>query len=139
MFLFWTLFKQNFRRFNSDNIMIGFACGTAAFNMFVHCFFGKLATDQFDQLPNYLFESDWPNLPLKLQKHHILMLANAQQPLYFDGFGVLILNLETFTKVSDHVIIDYDQMNIKPNMMEQHEHIDEKRRDLMNLNFKTFS
>lgn len=29
------------------------------------------------------------------------MLANAQQPLYFEGFRIWILDLETFTIVSE--------------------------------------
>lgn len=80
--------------------MVQFACVLGFLNIFVHCLYGKLATAQFDKLPTYLFESNWQNLPLNLRKYYILMLANTKQPLYFDGFGVLILNLETFTKVS---------------------------------------
>lgn len=58
-----------------------------------------MATAQFEQLSTYLFESNWLNLPLKLQKYYVLMLANAQQPLHFNGFGIVILDLKTFTKV----------------------------------------
>lgn len=87
--------------FDLDEIMICIECAVGVLNIFMHCLFGKLATDQFDQLPNYLFESNWPNLPLQLQKYFVLMMANAQQPLYFSGFGIVILNLETFTKVNE--------------------------------------
>lgn len=60
-----------------------------------------MATTQFEQLPTYLFESDWPNLPLKLQKYYLSMLANAQQTLHFDGFGILSVDMKSFTKVSE--------------------------------------
>lgn len=68
--------------------------------VFVLCLFGRLATESFDQLQNYLFESDWRNLPLNLQKDYFLMLVNAQRSLHYHGFGIVNLNLETFTKVS---------------------------------------
>lgn len=77
------------------------SCIIGFFKIFLYCLFGRLATDQFDELSNYLFDSDWPNLPVKLQKYYILMLANVQQPHYFDGFGVLVLDLETFRKVRE--------------------------------------
>lgn len=81
--------------------MVCVVCAFGFSNIFGYYFFGKLATDQFEQLPKYLFESDWPNSPLTLQKYYILMLANAQQPMYFDGFKIVILNLESFSKVSE--------------------------------------
>lgn len=47
-----------------------------------------------------LYEASWPDLPIELQKYFIVMIGNAQQPLYYHGFGMAILNLQTFTKVS---------------------------------------
>lgn len=40
-------------------------------------------------------------LPPKLQKNFALMIGNMQQPLYYDGFGIALLNMETFGKVSN--------------------------------------
>lgn len=66
-----------------------------------YCFFGRMATEQFSQMADCLFQSDWPNLPIQLQKYYILMIDNAQLPLCYHGFGMTIMNLETFTKVSN--------------------------------------
>lgn len=69
-------------------------------NLFLYCFFGKMATDSFRDMANCLYRSNWQNLPIHLQKYIILMIGNAQRPLYYHGFGVVILDLETFTKVN---------------------------------------
>lgn len=75
------------------------ACSMASLNMFVYCFFGKMATESFEQMANSLYEINWPELPIRLQKYIILMIGNAQRPIYYHGFGMAVLNLETFGKV----------------------------------------
>lgn len=67
--------------------------------LFLYCFFGKLAIDSFARMADSLFEANWQDLPINLQKYFILMIANSQKPIYYHGFGVAILNLETFCKV----------------------------------------
>lgn len=69
-------------------------------SLFVYCYFGKLATESYANIANELYSADWPNLPVKLQKHVLLMITNAQQSHFYDGFGVAILNLQTFMSVS---------------------------------------
>lgn len=67
--------------------------------MFVYCYFGELANSSFENMTNALYESNWLNLPIKLQKYYIVMIGNAQQSLYYHGFHITILNLNTFAKV----------------------------------------
>lgn len=45
----------------------------------------------------------WYELPTELQKNFILMVANMQKLLLYDGFGVIDLNLETFPKVGINI------------------------------------
>lgn len=47
----------------------------------------------------YLYNANWIELPLELQKYFIMLIANAQLPLYYHGFRIVVLNLETFTRV----------------------------------------
>lgn len=68
-------------------------------NIFLFCYFGKLATESYANLCDYLYEFNWHELPNDLQKYFILMIGNAQQTLYYSGFGMIILDLETFSKV----------------------------------------
>lgn len=69
-------------------------------NMFLYCFFGKLSTDSFMKMCQCLFESNWFKIQVDLQKYFILMIADAQKPLYYHGFHMAILNLETFAAVN---------------------------------------
>lgn len=68
----------------------------------MQCLLGKMATERFAQMPNHLFHLKWYALPIKMRKYFILMLANTQQPLLFDGFGMYVLNLDSFTSVSEN-------------------------------------
>lgn len=72
---------------------------TGASNLFIYCFFGKLATDCYEKMNKCLFESNWQALSIDLQKYFILMIGNTQKPLYY-GFNIATLNLETFCAVS---------------------------------------
>lgn len=69
-------------------------------NLFFYCYFAKLATESFLKMGDSLYESNWTELPFELQKYLIVMIGNMQLPMYYHGFGVAVLNLETFTSVS---------------------------------------
>lgn len=69
-------------------------------SLFIYCFCGKLATESFEKMAQCLYEANWHNTSVILQKYIIIMMSNTQQPLYYDGFGIVILNLKTFTSVS---------------------------------------
>lgn len=79
--------------------MIGCSTLTTIAMVHLQCLLGKMVTEQFAQMPNHLFHLKWYTLPNELQKYFILMLANTQQPVFFDGFGMFVLNLETFSTV----------------------------------------
>lgn len=70
-------------------------------NLFLYCYFGKMATHSFEKMASCLYRANWHYFPIELQKYYVIMIGNAQRPLYYHGFGVAILNLETFTKVSN--------------------------------------
>lgn len=76
------------------------SCGLVGVaNLFLFCYFGKLATQSFAGMSNALYESNWPEIPVRLQKYFIISIANTQKHIYYHGFGVAVLNLETFTNV----------------------------------------
>lgn len=89
-------------------------------NLSVYCFFGKLATESFKKMSNRLYECDWIQFPIDVKKTILLTIMNTQQPIYYHGFGLAFLNLETFGKVKTvffkiQTIIDtYIYKNIKP-------------------------
>lgn len=69
-------------------------------NLFVYCYYGKMATESFEKLNDCVYDVNWYELPIGLQKYFILMIQNTQRPIFYYGFGVAVLNLETFTDVS---------------------------------------
>lgn len=71
-----------------------------ASNLFIYCYFGKIATDSYDGMAHSLYESNWQALPIDLQKCLVLMIGNMQRPVHYHGSGVVMLNLEIFLQVT---------------------------------------
>lgn len=69
-------------------------------NLFLFCFFGTLGTESFERMADYLYESNWFEMPIRLQKNIIMMIQNAQKPIYYHGFGMAILQMGTFSNVN---------------------------------------
>lgn len=59
-----------------------------------------MATSFFEKMSDSLYECNWHELPIEMQKPLILMIQNTQKPIYFSGFEVILLKLETFCEVS---------------------------------------
>lgn len=66
--------------------------------LFVFCYFGNKTTSSLLQHAGHLYESNWNELPNDIQKHFLVMINSAQQPLYYDGY-LFHLDLITFSKV----------------------------------------
>lgn len=81
----------------------------ATSDLFLYCYFGKLATDSYGNMVDSLYECKWYGLPIEQQKYFIMMIGNARIPIYYHGFKVAILNLETFRIVSE--ISDWNDTN----------------------------
>lgn len=78
---------------------------TSSANLYLFCFAGCVATDNLIKFADALFESNWFRMPNHLQKYFIIMIAEAQKPFYFEGFGLVRLSLEAFTKVLEIEIV----------------------------------
>lgn len=70
-------------------------------NLFVYSYFGHGANVTHMEISDCFFESEWFNLPFYLQKYFVIIIANAQRPLYYHGFGVAFINLNTFIRVGN--------------------------------------
>lgn len=68
-------------------------------NLFALCFCGKLATESYRIMPNYLYEPNGRKIPVDLQKYFVLMIGNAQMPLSYHGYHIAIVDLETYLNV----------------------------------------
>lgn len=70
-------------------------------------YFGIKSTESFENMCDCVFNANWYDLPVELQKYFILMIMNIQKPIYYHGFGVSILNLNTFVQLLRAVVTYY--------------------------------
>lgn len=69
-------------------------------NLFIYCYFGKISTDSFANMSDFVYSKvKWYILPSKLQKYVILMIGNMDRPLFYHGFQVAVVDLNTFVIV----------------------------------------
>lgn len=83
--------------------------------LILYCYFGKLAADSYDQMCDCVYNSNWQKLSLNLQKYIIIIIANMQKSLYYHGFGIVTLDLNTFIRVR------YSQKQINDSFENLHE------------------
>lgn len=75
---------------------------TGLANLYIYCVCGEMTTGSYAKMTSSVYEANWPVLHARLQKYVHLMIANMQRPVYYDGFGVSVLNLETFYAVNQY-------------------------------------
>lgn len=88
-------------------VIVSMAVLVGIANLFIYCYFGKMAIESYAKMADCLFECNWHELSPDLQKYLVIMIANAQKPTYYHGFELAVLNLETFTKVRDGQCLDF--------------------------------
>lgn len=72
---------------------------TSTANLYLICLGGDVVSRNFIMYADCLFETDWYKMANPLQKYFIIMIAETQKPLYFDGYSIININLEAFSKV----------------------------------------
>lgn len=80
-------------------LMITIAVLVSISNLFVYSYFGQGANETHMEISDCFFQTEWFYLPNYLQKYFVIIIANAQRPLYYHGFGVANINLNTFIQV----------------------------------------
>lgn len=98
---------QLFHHLDSSVAITLLAAWTGISPLFIYCYFGKLATESYEQMSDCLYyDFDWPYLPVKSQKCLIVMIANMQRPIYYHGFKIAILDLRTFIQVNNSIRLE---------------------------------
>lgn len=100
------------RHLDFNFIMLLMAVAVSLSNLSVYSYFGQIASESYEEMADCLFESNWCEHPVELQKYVLLMVQNIQNPMYYHGFGIANLDLETFTDVS-HDYLLLNQLQIK--------------------------
>lgn len=79
-------------------LVLGFF--TCSSSPFMYCYFGKNSSDCYANMGDRLYETNWQHIPIDLQKYFIIIIGNMQRPLYYHGFQIFTVNLETFQQVT---------------------------------------
>lgn len=67
---------------------------------FTFCYCAHFTTNRISFIQNTIYNLDWHDFPIELQKQLVLIMAEAQTPLYFSGFGLIRCTLFSFLMVS---------------------------------------
>lgn len=93
------IFAQQFRHLDAFVVVILLASSLTMTYLFFYCYFGKLSAASFEKMADCMYNMRWQSLPLRLQKYVVVMIENMQEPLYYHGFNIIKLQLNTFVKV----------------------------------------
>lgn len=63
------------------------------------CSYGTLATGRIRSIDMTVYNANWHHYPLGLRKSIVLIIAQSQKPIEFNGFNLVQCNLEIFGKV----------------------------------------
>lgn len=68
-------------------------------NLFIYCYFAYKPAEYYIRAGDLLYDVDWIKLPPNLQKYFILMIQDAQIPIFYHGFHIIDMHFETFVQV----------------------------------------
>lgn len=65
----------------------------------IFCYFADLTTDRVLKIGDTVYDLNWFDQPVEMQKYVTLMIARSQERIYFSGLGLITCSLEAFGKV----------------------------------------
>lgn len=66
---------------------------------YFYCHFATMASDRMSNIGNVVYDSNWYEFPLELQKNCILIMVQAQQNVYITGFELIRCTLLSYQRV----------------------------------------
>lgn len=72
---------------------------SVSFCPYLFCYFATSATDRISNIQQRVYDLNWYNFPPELRKHFILIMAQSQRTVHFDGLGLVHCTLECFGAV----------------------------------------
>lgn len=67
--------------------------------VYLYTQFGEVTNESFKNISNLLYEADWLKQPNHLKKTLLLMMLNAQPPMFYTTFGGFPLNVDILGRV----------------------------------------
>lgn len=78
---------------------------------FLLCHFGGNVTNRFEKVGDDVYQLEWYNLPIEMQKQLPIIMASAQKPIYIRGYGDTRSTYFVFKKVFRIVFKNNFQVN----------------------------
>lgn len=100
-------------------IFLVLVASVALTDLFLYCYFAKLAAESYEKMSESLYNCNWPDLPNQLRRYFIIMIGNSQRPQCYAGFEFVVLNLDTFCSAS---IFEYFRNLIRITLKYHSEH-----------------
>lgn len=99
---------QQHQNARSENFIYLFVLLFNLLSLFVYCYHGDKSSECLEEIADLFYGFEWYTQNIKVRKMVVMLIANAQRPRHFHGFGVILLTLDTFTNVSiQHHAIPY--------------------------------
>lgn len=76
---------------------------------FYLCHFATFATKRIMDLSQTVYNSNWLDWAPEFRKYSILIMARSQQPVYFNGLGLIYCSLGVFGKVRQFRHFDHSK------------------------------
>lgn len=76
---------------------------TSGVILLIYCYVAHKSSECFLKLATILYNSNWTQMPIDLQKLIIIMIIEAQKPILYGAYAFVNLNLETFIKVNAEI------------------------------------
>lgn len=92
--------------------MIGTICTLIWASIF--CYFANWASDRVEENGDTVYDLNWRDYPVDMQKYVVLMLARSQERIEFNGLGLAKCTLESFGKVCNIILMTH---HIKTKML----------------------
>lgn len=87
------------RHINTDFFILILATIVSIATVYPYCFWSSNICLRFQAIGNTAYESNWYKISPKMQKNVLFMMAYAQRPRYFTGYGMFNCSLEIFRRV----------------------------------------
>lgn len=82
-----------------------FSVPASLVTLYVYCYAGSMMTVHFEELADVVYQSKWYEYDPQIRKCLVLLIANCQKPMVFNGFKLIYLTLNTFARVCMFALI----------------------------------
>lgn len=85
--------------------------------MFLFCNSGQEVSTAFEEINDEIYQCNWQEFPLKIQRMFPIIMIVAQGPVYIESTGSFVCNRETFNKVNKINNFRFVKIFIKVNII----------------------